>query len=119
MRCKMYQITLNEKQLETLIDACELLSRIKNNQIFGAVERLPLKSNVSDFDLQKELQGIIDPLIDEDKKDKEAANIAYDLKKVFLHQLSWDKHPEGGVTVKFDEPIKSSKEPFAIIKKLK
>lgn len=114
----MYQITLNEKQLETLIDACELLSRVKNKQMFGVTERLPLKEGVSEFDLQKELQTIVDPLIDHGKND-DVANIAYDLKKVFTHKLSWDRKPEGGITVSFDKPFQSSKEPLAMIGKIK
>ena len=37
------------------------------------------------------------------------ARIAYDMKEVLRHRLSWDRNPEGGWTVNFDKPMLWSK----------
>ena len=112
-----YQITLNEKQLATLIDACDLLSRVHNVQMFSVTEHLPLDTNkISEYDLQKYIQNLVDPYIDENKRNQN--DIAYDMQKVFRHRLAWDRNPKGGVTVNFDTPFQSSSEPLPMIMKI-
>lgn len=37
--------------------------------------------------------------------------------QVQRHRLSWDRYPEGGWTVNFDEPYKVGKEPLAAIER--
>lgn len=36
------------------------------------------------------------------------ARIAYDIEQVIRHRLAWDRQPEGGFQVDFDEPARSS-----------
>ena len=45
--------------------------------------------------------------------------VAWDLQQVIRYRLAWDRNPEGGIQVIFDEPLKSSQEPLACIKKQK
>ena len=37
------------------------------------------------------------------------ASICYDFLQVVRHRLAWDAHPEGGITINFDEPMRTSK----------
>ena len=39
----------------------------------------------------------------------EPVKIAHDAYEVIRYRLSWDKHPEGGSTVNFSEPLRASK----------
>jgi len=44
--------------------------------------------------------------------------IAWDLQQVIRHRLAWDRNPKGGIQVSFDDPLKSSREPLASIKRI-
>lgn len=39
----------------------------------------------------------------------DAARVCYDLLQVVRHRLAWDRHPEGGWTIGFDEPMQTSR----------
>jgi len=48
--------------------------------------------------------GIHSPEVDD------RARQAYDIQQVIRHRLAWDRNPEGGITVNFDSPMRTSTE---------
>lgn len=40
----------------------------------------------------------------------EKARIAWDIHATIRHRLSWDRNPQGGYTVNFDEPMRTARE---------
>lgn len=48
------------------------------------------------------------------EKVDETAKMAWDIYQVIRHVVSWHNHPNGGITVNFDEPFKVSEESLPI-----
>lgn len=46
------------------------------------------------------------------KEVSDNARIAWDIHQVLRYKVSWKKNPNGGITVNFDPPMVSSKEPL-------
>lgn len=123
-----YQLTINEKQAETILKALDLFSRIGTAE-FEEILKHPQWDNkrftdtnayLCKYDQCKILlkmakalltglhedasYGIPAPETDEDSK------IAYDTYQVIRNWLAWYKNPEGGSGVDFHEPLKFSNE---------
>ena len=117
----MYQITnLSESQLQIIQDALELYWRIKINQLSEVASKCQEDLYIDDFcNLRDDLEAI-------QKKGYLQTNwhknnkvcIAFDLYGNIRYKLSWDRHPEGGLTVNFDEPLHWGSEPLCKVEKV-
>ena len=132
-----YNLTITEEQARTLISALDLYSRIGMGQ-FEEVEmiyRYDSRKSVNydgeetveyDGDKFRELLKECKKLLGHHSNGSygiyshqvpDSFRVAWDLKKVIRHRLAWDRRPEGGYTVDFEEPRQSSKLPLACIEK--
>lgn len=126
-----YQLIINEEQAKVLSAALESYSRLMVGQIRYALEPLTFQQmkNGKDIDHQK-LRELCDKvkatLTDfshpgasygiHSREVDDSARMAYDIRKVIEHRLSYDRKPEGGQTVNFDIPNKTSQtQPLPVI----
>lgn len=130
-----YHLSLTERQAQVITEALDFFSRIGMGQLEEIAHVLRVYTKPSE---SSSLQSY---RLDELKRlIREAANVwmgspcgchgisseeigdvfrvAWDLHQVIRHRLSWDRHPNGGLQVSFDTPMKYSQEPLAIIKKV-
>lgn len=116
----MYTLTISENQVRVLIAACDLLSRVGMGQIEEMAQFTPA---VSAQPMLKDLLINLIPLatglehgayhsIGAAGPD---ARCAYDCLQVMRHRLAWDREPDGGVFVQFDEPRRLADEPLPTI----
>jgi hypothetical protein len=127
------KIELNEKQARTMVEALDLYSRILIGQ-FEDVGRLAITYNVtfgdkSDYESFHEFSDRIRELKEELLKIPQNASfgiynesvhnnarVAWDMQQVIRHNLAWKRTPEGGHTVDFVKPHKSSTTEEELIK---
>lgn len=115
-----YKLVVTEKQVGVISRACELFSRIQMGQL-NAVAFQALMGTVEDTerfcklrDGLEELQPLVwgfrhgGPGIFSDKLPDEA-RIAWDVNQTLRRMLAYRRNPEGGWTVDFDTPMKSSR----------
>lgn len=124
-----YQLSLTEKQAQVIINALDLYSRIGMGQLEEIAHILRSSPNANP-DKILAVEALAREAADcwmghvggyngiSSDKVHDVFRIAWDLQQVIRYRLAWDRHPEGGIQVVFDEPLKSSKEPFAVIKKV-
>ena len=116
---KKYKVILNEKQIEILVESLDLYSRLPSGQfdeIFFKMLGLGKLTNRTEFEkISKQLKELYFPELSENEfygihqdSVSEDARIGFDMIQVLRHKLSWDKEPEGGITVNFHEPMKTS-----------
>lgn len=118
---RKYQLTINENQAKILVRVLDFYSRIGMGQFWSLLDRFDIEKNdlleKSSWELRAELfprlgthpgsaWGIHSKEIDDDNR------VCWDLQQVIRHRVSWDNEPNGGITVNFDNPMKSSKEPL-------
>lgn len=96
-----YQITASGSQVDDISHACETMARIKLGQITALVDALPLRDDIDTYALQQELERLIKPCL----QTKLSHSPFFTMHQVLRHRRSWDVHPEGGLTVNFDEPL--------------
>ena len=142
----MYTLTLTEKQAETLMIASEVLARLGIGQFRDALEWLPRREAYPEgwhndmaaigMILSRHMIGRVngyhsDLGIHNDDVHP-TPKIAWDLYQVIRHRLAWDKAVAEGVVdspdsprnwtamlgVHYDEPMKSSAEPLAEIRRV-
>ncbi len=123
---KLYTITVNERQARILVAALDIYSRIGIGQFEAAAEvydvAFRLAVEVKDriragLRIAKEAAGhpangsfgIHNASVADDFRN------AFDLQQVIRNRLAWDRKPEGGVQVDFDEPRQIGTEPLAKI----
>lgn len=121
-----YQLLLTERQAQVITDALDLYARIGSGQLeeishilrlnpgpahekIEAVSRLTREAASCWMGHAGGHHGISSDKI------HDCFRIAYDLQQVIRYRLAWDRHPEGGIQVHFDEPMKYSQEPLASI----
>jgi hypothetical protein len=127
-----YNLELTEKQAQTIINALDLVGRLELGQIKEIVNpwTSPLSITPSDkIDvLIKELKKELFPELDENayysiynkEHVSDSARIGYDLIQVIRHSIAYTNNPEGGITVDFNKPRKTSEtEELAKIKVFK
>ena len=144
----MYTITLTEDQAETLMYATEVLARLGIGEFRDALEWLPTRKEFQEGwheDMTVIGRILSRHMMDayagrrskRDKRDshnddvRTAANISWDLHQVIRHRLAWDRAIAKGVVdgpeaprkwsmtgAYYDEPIKSSTEPLAEIRRV-
>ena len=128
-----YTLHLNTAQAATISKACEVLARLGIGQFRDALECLPLKEFAPNG-WHEDMEGIAHILkkhttimhgvgayhsIGSHKTD-ERSKIAWDVYQVVRHRLAWDANPEGDrMSVMFDQPMKTSKEPLAFMEEAK
>ena len=130
---------LSEKQAQTLVDALDLYSRIRIGQLEMLTEmarmgEIPHKEALSVSEsiaraeqadvLMREVKNLMTGLAMNasfgilGEKAPEAARVAWDMKKSIRHRLAWDRQPEGGMGVDFDDPslLHSTPDPIVSMK---
>lgn len=127
-------IEVNEKQAYIIMEALENYSRLLMGQ-FDEIDRLFVNNGNdiwNDFSRRAELSVMLrgarhmvyPELADnayygifDQKHTPNNARIAWDIKKCIEHDISWHKHPEGGITVNFDKPMHSApEEPLPVVR---
>lgn len=119
-----YKLELNEEQLVTLEKALDLYSRIGIGQFHEILDwqfnwdRTDLPHNAFDWmrdrldDIKRMLTGFpanaYRGIFGEDTP--EGCKIAWDIQQVARHCRSWHNNPEGGITVYYDKPMRSSQQ---------
>lgn len=125
-----YTVELAEAHAEVLARALDLYSRVGTGQleevlaVFDAGHELPAEARElarAYIDSAKVSVGL--PASGHRGIHGEATRdefrVAYDLQQVVRHRLAWDRRPEGGFQVDFDEPTQTSAGvPLAAIRRL-
>lgn len=126
-----YQLIINAEQAKVISAALESYSRMMVGQIGYALEPLTFQQMKNGKDINhKKLRELCDEVkatltdfshpgasygIHSEEVD-DSARVAYDIKKVIEHRLSYDRKPEGGPTLNFDIPNKTSQiQPLPVI----
>jgi len=124
-----YRLTFNEEQARLIVQAMDAYSRLSIGQFDAAigstwmhkileVDRKEVEYHCNQ--LKKIFTGMDHPGASYGIYSKEIldrARIAWDIQQVVRNRLAWDKNPEGGFTVNFDSPMKSSEQPLPMIEK--
>jgi len=116
----MYNLKLTEEQAQILAASLDLFTRVGCGD-FEEMLRHPtwqLKTLMSltpntRRDLESNLDRVRLAIADLRHSERigipaadEINKIAYDVLQVIRHKLAWDKNPDGGMQVKFQEPMK-------------
>ena len=110
-----YMIIATRPQVAKISNACNTMARLELAQFNALLDVLPLKDNVNCWELLKQLEALFKPHL----KDNLMLSDYFPMHQAIRHRLSWDRHPEGGMTVNFDEPMKINDEPLILISNLK
>ena len=137
---RTYTITLNETQAGTIQIACEVLARLGIGQFRDALEHLPTTEFIPDgwHEDMAAVENILRRHIQPNGKTphqvstREQHKVAWDLYNLVRHRLSWDRAIDEGrikpgeprkwpemMTVNYDSPHHTSKEPLAKIEEVK
>lgn len=131
---------LSEIQARTMVDALDLFSRIQIGQLEEILNMARMGSipHRDDQDVSARIEEIeeAEPLLHEVKrlltghspnasfgifgeKTPESARVAYEIQRAIRHRLAWDRQPEGGMGVDFDDPdsLRSTGQPLAVLKR--
>lgn len=131
---------LSEIQARTMVDALDLFSRIQIGQLeeILSMARMGSIPHRDDQDVSARIEEIeeAEPLLHEVKrlltghspnasfgilggKTPESARVAYEIQRAIRHRLAWDRQPEGGMGVDFDDPdsLRSTGQPLAVLKR--
>jgi hypothetical protein len=128
---KPYHLSMTELQAQVIINALELYSRIGMGQLQEIVYVLRMNSSPGaiDFDALDKVEKLAREASSyfmkgsggyygiSSNKINDSFRVAWDIQQVIRYRLAWDRNPEGGIQVHFDEPYKTSAEELAIIKK--
>lgn len=121
------KLKINETQAKTIIKALDLYSRLQMGQIheLGTPYSGPFTKQIEKADKEKledilnELKQTLFPELSQgafygifSQEVPDEAKISYDMIQVIRNHLAWKNNPKGGITVDFDQPLKSSKEPL-------
>lgn len=133
MTTRTYTLHLNAQQAAVISKACEVLARLGIGQFKDALECLPT-TEFCPPGWHEDMEGISHILKKHTNithgvgayhsigghKTDERSKIAWDVYQVVRHRLAWDANPEGNpMSVMFDPPMKTSKEPLAFMEAAK
>ena len=116
-----YTITVTENQVRVINQALDLLARVGIGQISDFVSTLPLKRNVSEYDLIEDIRNILRGNMKHDIDGWHShlgithqdapmfAKQAWDMQQTFRHRLSWDRAVKDGIVKSLDSPREFSK----------
>ena len=137
---RTYTITLNEAQAGTIQIACEVLARLGIGQFRYALEHMPTTEFIPDgwYEDMNTVENILSRHMQPNGKTphqvhtREQHKAAWDLYTLVRHRLSWDHAVDEGrikpgeprkwpemMTVNYDNPHHTSKEPLAKIEEVK
>jgi len=110
-------LTLNEKQIATMMAALDLFSRVG----WGQLRFLDDMYADRDYDrdaVREHLDAIKEIVFPElggadvRQPRPKRAQISWDIYQVIRNAYAWHRRPEGGITVDFDKPMCTSGEPI-------
>jgi len=124
-KIKNIQLTMTERQASTIMDALDIYSRLGLGQIDKLEHTLRFKfgKHKVEYDadkIEKLLKEVKDTLFPELRSNyycshgifspetPEDSKISWDLIQVLRYPIAWHKNPNGGSTVDFGVPHKSS-----------
>lgn len=113
MNTDSYVITATRSQVAQISEACNTMARLELAQLNALLDVLPLEDGVDCWGLLQKLESLLRPYL---KQNMEFSQY-FPMHQVLRHRLSWDKYPEGGLTVNFDEPLIVNDEPLIKIAK--
>lgn len=123
-----YLLSLNAEQAQTTVNALDFYARILAGQLdeLGFIFRIKRAHKEIDFEklnsLVKELKETVFPELNQNSSshnnDVECWR-AFDVKQTIRHTLAWDRDPDGGITVDFDEPMKFGDQQLPVMLKIK
>ena len=121
----MPTITVTEKQMQIISQACELLSRIGIGQWSEIEQHLPLREGQMflPFEEKTQIENIIRPYLDRART--KSSETAWDIYQVLRYRTSWKRAKEFGyinedgsrnwdtmMGVCYDEPLQFGEEPL-------
>lgn len=118
---KIYQLSVNEKQIRLLQQSLDFYSRITAGQlseisrvIRGDFDRVAVAKwlDLAKLELFPDLKTNEHHSVSRSEESK----ISYEMMSIIRRHLAFERHPEGGFTVDFDEPLKVSQEPLIEVK---
>ena len=98
---RQYQITATGRQVDDISFACETMARIEIGQMNAIIDALPLEDGTDTHALLHQLEYLLKPHL----KPNLPHSPFFTMHQSLRHRRSWDIHPEGGMTVNFDEPL--------------
>ena len=110
----LYKIEGTEDQIALISHACEVLARIRIGQINAVINELPLVDDTDNYALLLKLESELHPIT----KTHIPIDESFILHQTIRHRLSWDRFPEGGMTVNFDEPLVINDKPFIKVERI-
>jgi hypothetical protein len=124
-------LELNEEQTYVVMTALDILSRIECGQIDVVSDQIKMVYYKKKFDkidsnlvshINNTLKRSLFPELTQNEYHSiysnevhKTAKIAWDIYQVIRYYVSWKKHPNGGITVNFDTPLKTSNEPLPTV----
>ena len=119
---RKYRLTLTEDHLWALLKATEFHERVAMGQFREIVQAVDPEHKLSrqSRDAAEMLLMVAKRFLLPDLRDDHAYwgihskeihddnRVLYDVLQVVRHRLAWDRHPEGGMTINFDEPRRTS-----------
>lgn len=109
-----YNIEATGRQVDDISYACELTARINIGQINAIMDALPIREGTDTYALQQQIEALIKPHL---KQPEPNLPSFFTMHQTLRHRRSWDIHPEGGMTVNFDEPLVLTDDPLLKINK--
>jgi hypothetical protein len=118
---KRYTLEITETQAQAMTTALEAFTRLGMGQYSAAVELSIPFSKFPGYNEELEacyrcIKRIIHGIEDNgsysitSRELHESVHVAHDIYQVIRHKLAWDRRPEGGSTVDFSPPLKTSLE---------
>lgn len=112
---QQYEIVATGRQVDDISYACELAARAHLGQINAIIDALPIREGTDTYALQQQIEALIKPHL---KQPEQNLPPFFTLHQTLRHRRSWDIHPEGGMTVNFDEPLVLTDDPLLKISKV-
>ena len=123
-----YKLAVSEEQAQILVDALDLYSRVAGmGQLQPATE--PWLSRCEPEQLEQARHHLLQAGCALTGMEPHASygirsdrvpdryRVAYDMQQVIRHRLAWDRSPEGGFGVWFDEPHQTGQHELAKIER--
>jgi hypothetical protein len=116
---KLYQVTLNSKQVEAISCACELFTRIRLGQFSDILWKVYPEKMLGEQ--RPEIDRLFDQLgmllrgklshYGSDSDWSERSEITWDIYQVLRNRLAWDRNPSGNpMNVDFDDPMPKNRD---------
>jgi len=117
----MVIVKMTEEQANVVLKALDLYSRLHLGQ-FREIQTIWQTNYLWAKETLKELKKQLTGLEENEYHSicaeyvSQNAKIAYDILQTIRHRMAWDKNPNGGLTVDYDEPLNVSNLPLPEVK---